>query len=179
MPRIIAVIVELLVSVCALWAIFFLSTFLHELGHAAGYMLATGDRRWHIRVGWGKRLLNTKRLTVNLLVFDGFFTPDEKEFGTKAKLIAMLLGGPVFSLLLTAGLFVLRSGGLSVRSAILSDSAVRFFLDTAFSVNLFILVLSLVPARYFFGKIRGLETDGLQIVHALRRKDGEDPGTSE
>ena len=86
MPRIIAVILELLGAVCALWLMSFLSTFLHELGHALGYMLATGGRRWHIRVGWGKRLLHTKALTVGLWVFDGVFTPSQREFDTRAKL---------------------------------------------------------------------------------------------
>ncbi len=169
MPEIIAVIVELLVSVGALWMMVFLSTFLHELGHAAGYMLATGNRRWHIRVGWGKRLLNTKPLTVNLLVFDGDFTPSENTFDTKAKLIMTLLGGPVFSLLLVAGLSVLRFGGLSFESDFFAESAVEFFLNTALCVNLFILVMSLIPAHYFHGEIRGMETDGLQIIHAVRK----------
>ena len=92
MLKILAVIIELLVALCALWFLSFLSTFLHELGHALGYMLATGDKHWHIRVGWGKRLLHTKALTVNLLVFDGRFTPSENKFDTRAKLIATLSG---------------------------------------------------------------------------------------
>ena len=47
MPKIIAAVIELLVSVCAMWLLVFLSTF-----HALGYMLAAGDGHWHIRVGW-------------------------------------------------------------------------------------------------------------------------------
>ena len=171
MPKIIAVIIELLVSVCALWMITFLSTLLHELGHAVGYMLATGDRHWHIRVGWGKRLLNTKPLTVNLLVFDGYFSPSEKKFDTKAKLIITLLGGPVVSLLLVAGLLALRFGGLSFQSDFFADGVPEFLLNTALSINLLILVLSVAPIRYFYGEIKGLETDGLQIIHAIKRHD--------
>lgn len=169
MPKIIAAVIELLAAVCALWVIAFLSTLAHELGHAVGFMLATGDRRWHIRVGWGKRLLDTKRLTVNLLVFDGRFAPAKTEFDTKAKLVATLLGGPVFSLLLAAGLAVLRFGGLSFQSDVLADGVIEFFLNTALWINLMILVLSLAPIRYFHGEIRGLETDGLQIIHAVRK----------
>ena len=45
MPKLFAFMIELLVSLCALWFLSFLSTFMHELGHALGYMLATGDRR--------------------------------------------------------------------------------------------------------------------------------------
>ena len=63
MWKIIAVLMEPAVFLCALWLLSFLSALLHELGHALGYMLAAGDGHWHIRVGWGKRLLNTKALT--------------------------------------------------------------------------------------------------------------------
>ena len=171
MLKIIAVITELVVFLCVLWAITFLSTFLHELGHALGYVLATGNRRWHIRVGWGKRLLNTKALTVNLLVFDGLFTPSEKNFDRKAKLVMTLLGGPAFSLLLVAGLSALRFGGLSFQSDFFADGAVEFILDFALYVNLFIFVLSVAPIRYCHGEVKGLETDGLQIIHAIKRHD--------
>ena len=175
MPRIIAIILELTVSLVVLWLLTFIATFLHELGHAVGYMLATGDKDWHIRVGWGKRILNTKRLTVNLLVFDGLFSPSKREFDSKAKLIMTLLGGPVFSLVLVAGLLGLRCSGPVLQSDFFADSAMEFFLNTALSVNLFILVLSIVPIRYFHGEIRGLETDGLQILHTIRQHDDSIP----
>ena len=169
MLKIVAVMMELLVFLCALWVLSFLSTLLHELGHVLGYMLATGDGHWHIRLGWGKPLLNTKALTVNLLVFDGFFTPSEKKIDTKAKLIATLSGGPAVSLLLVLGLSVLRFGGFSFQSNVLADGFIEFFLNTAFFLNLFILILSLLPVHYFHGEIKGLQTDGLQLIHALKK----------
>lgn len=46
-------------------------------------------------------LLNTKRLTVKMLPFNGFFTlPEKNKIDTVAKLIGTLSGGPVFSLVL-------------------------------------------------------------------------------
>ncbi|MBO4873052.1 MAG: hypothetical protein J5496_06525 [Lachnospiraceae bacterium] len=114
--------------------------------------------------------MNTKALTVNLLVFDGFFTPSAKKIDTKAKLITTLAGGPVFSLLLAAGLLAVKLSGLSFESDFLADGAMEFFLNTALSINLFIMILSLAPVRYFHGKIKGLETDGLQIIHAVKRQ---------
>lgn len=172
MIMIIAVMIELLVSICAMWFLTFLSTFLHELGHALGYMFATRDRHWHIRVGWGKRLLHTKALTVNLLVFDGVFTPLDNKIDTRAKQITTLSGGPAVSLLLVLGLSVLRFGGVSFQSDLLADGAIEFFLKYAFFLNLCILLLSVAPVHYFYGEIKGMETDGLQIFHALK-KDGD------
>ncbi len=168
-PMIIAVMIELLFTICAVWFLTFLSTLLHELGHALGYMLVTGDRHWHIRVGWGKQLLHTKTLTVNLLVFDGVFTPSEEKIDTKAKLITTLSGGPAVSLLLVLGLSILRFGGFSFRSDILADGVIEFFLNSALYLNLFILLLSVAPVHYFFGEVKGLETDGLQILDAIRK----------
>jgi len=168
MLRIIAVIIELFVSLIALWILTFISTFLHELGHAIGYMIATGDRHWHIRVGWGKRLLDTKRLTVNLLVFDGLFTPSGKKIDTKSKLISTLLGGPAFSFLLVAGILFMRFSGLSFQSDFFSDSAVEWFLSYSLYSNLFILLSTLVPCQYFWGNVKGLESDGLQIIRAIK-----------
>ena len=107
MPKIIAIIIEFAIFVCALWVLTFLSTFLHEVGYALGYMIATGDRHWHIRVGSGKKLLNSKRLTAKLLPFDGFFTPLEKNrIDTATKLMIILSGGPVVSLILVIGLLL-------------------------------------------------------------------------
>ncbi|MBR2259804.1 MAG: hypothetical protein IJ899_21200 [Blautia sp.] len=169
MPMIIEAIIELLVFLAALWILTFLSTLLHELGHAIGYMLATRDKHWHVRVGWGKPLLNTKKVTVNLLVFDGFFTPSERKIDSRTKMIMTLSGGPAVSLLLVAGLLILRLSGLSFQSDFFSDSAVEWFLNYPLFCNLIILLLSLVPGHYLWGKVKGLESDGLQIIHTLNK----------
>ena len=168
MPKAIAIIIESAIFICALWTISFLSTFLHEFGHALGYVLATGDRHWRIRVGWGKKLLSSKRMMVNLFVFDGCFIPAESRMKTKAHRIAMLSGGPIVSLLLVAGLLYLKSGGVSFQTGILADGVIEFFINTAFYINLFILLLSVLPIRYFHGQIKGMETDGLQILRIIK-----------
>ena len=172
MPKILAFIIELTVLLIALWFLTFLSTLFHELGHALAYKLATGDGHWHIRVGWGKRLLTTKALTVNLLVFDGLFIPSEKTIDTKGKRITTLLGGPVASLVPFLGFLVLRLRGGSFQSDLFADGVLEFFLNYAFFLNLFILLLAVAPIHYFHGEVRGLESDGLQIIHAMK-KDGD------
>ena len=60
MLNVIRIIGKAAIFVCALWALTLLSLFFHEFGHALGYMLATGDRKWHIEIGQGKKVLDTK-----------------------------------------------------------------------------------------------------------------------
>ena len=172
MPKIIAVIIESAVLVCALWAVFFLSTLLHEAGHALGYLIATGNRDGHIRVGSGKKLADTGSLTVKLLPFDGCFTPPEKNgIDTKAKLITVLAGGPAVSLILTAAMLAVKFGGMSLESEVIASGTIESLINCALYVNLFTLVLSLLPMHYFHGEMKGMETDGLQIIKAVRSKE--------
>ncbi|MDO4864996.1 MAG: hypothetical protein Q4C10_00430 [Clostridia bacterium] len=171
MPKTIAIIIEWAIFACVLWVIFFLSTLLHEVGHAIGYMIATGDTHWHIRVGSGKKLLNTGRLTVKLLPFDGCFMPPEKnKLDTAAKLIATLSGGPAVSFLLTAVLLLVKRGGIPLHSRVFAPDAIEAFVSTALFINLFILILALLPTHYFYGEIKGMETDGLQIINTIKRR---------
>jgi hypothetical protein len=135
-------------------------------------MIATRDRHWHVRVGWGKRLIRTKGLTVHLIPMDGFFKPlEEGKVDTMLKMIAMLLGGPIASLVLVIVLAVLKFGGVVVNSEVISSSAIESLISIAFFFNVFILVLSLIPTHYFFGEVRGLETDGLQMINAIRNQN--------
>ena len=169
MPKMIAMVIELVIFACALWVLSFLSFFFHEIGHAIGYMIATRDKHWHVRVGWGKRLIKTKRLTVNLIPLDGFFKPlEEGKVDALPKMIAMLLGGPITSLLLVIGLALLKFGDVSFNSELIASSAIESVVSIAFFFNLFILVLSALPTHYFFGEVKGLESDGLQIVNAIK-----------
>ena len=173
MPRAIAVIIELALLVCGLWTLSCLSTLLHEMGHALGYVLATGNGHWHIRVGSGKTLLDTRRLTVKLVPFDGCFTPLHTDaIDTDAKLIAILAGGPIASLVAVFGLSLLMLGDVPLNLGFLAPSAVESFLNSALFINVFTLVLSVIPTHYFHGEVRGMETDGLQILNAIRSRRG-------
>ena len=87
---------------------------------------------------------------------------------TTAKLIAMLAGGPAASLLLVAVLLAIRLGGVSLHSELIASDAIEFFVRSALFINLFTLILALMPTHYFHGEIKGMETDGLQILHAIK-----------
>ena len=168
MPKMIAVIIETVVLVCALWLLSFMAIFMHELGHALGYMLSTLNRHWHIRVGSGKRLLKTKRLTVKLLVFDGEFTVAGNTVDSKAKLISTLSGGPILSFISVAVL--LRFGGMAFDSDIILSSAIEYFINYALISDIFIFLTSVLPFRYFLGEIKGEESDGLKLINAIKSK---------
>ena len=166
MPDTLAYPLEILIFLLLFWLLSFFSALLHELGHAVGYTIATGDSHWRIRIGTGKRLIHTKRFTVNLFVIDGFFCPLDEKMDTPAKRIAMLAGGPLASLILLAALFALWLSGIEIQtSVILMEPVVSW----AVFINTFILFSSVIPTRYLFGEIKGLETDGLLILNNIKK----------
>ena len=147
------------------------SSGVHEIGHALGYMLATGDRHWHIRVGSGKKLQKNRRLTVYLFPVNGWFTLLKvNKIDTTAKLIAMVSGGPAVSLILVAVLLTVKFGGISLYSKVIASKANDCIFYSTLVFNLIILIRSLIPRHYFHGEVKGMETDGMKIINAIRSR---------
>ena len=150
-----------------IWLLCLLSVFLHELGHAAGYRLSGGKAGWKVIAGSGPRMIGTSKYSFCLIPAGGYFIPGEEPETNKAKVLT-LAGGP-FASLLQAVLFgivhfcVLEyvQPGSSLYEILLPVSAFVLYF------NFFQFFFTAVPVRY---KIicRGLESDGLQIVHVLR-----------
>lgn len=168
MHKILVIAADSVMIVCALWAECFISLFLHEFGHALGYMISTGDKDWYIQVGQGKRLLDTKVLKVNLIVLDGFFAPEDNKIDSKAQLVITLSGGPIVTLLLLIGLLVLKFGGISHSFGVISSGLMNCFFYMALIINFFILLWAVLPAQWIFGETSERETDGMQIMNALK-----------
>ena len=171
MVRVIAFIVEMIVFICTCWVVFFLSMLVHELGHAVAYMAKTGDTHWHIRVGSGKSILKTKRLSIKLAVFDGECMCDEDKIKSTADAIVTLLGGPLFSFLTLGILLGIRLKFGVFESEIIQTSTIVSIYNIFIFVNTSLLITSLVPFRYFWGETKGMETDGLQILRIIRSKE--------
>lgn len=166
MPDTLAYPLEILIFLLLFWLLSFFSALLHELGHAAGYKIATGDSHWQIRIGSGKRLIHTRKFTVKLFVIDGFFCPLDDKMDTPAKRITMLVGGPLASLILLAALLAFWFSGIEIQTSIISVEPV---VSLAVYINTFILASSLIPMHYLLGEIKGMETDGLQILNNIKK----------
>ena len=166
---VLALIVEMLILACVCWVVFFLSTFVHELGHALVYMLITGNTHWHIRVGSGKSLLKTQHFSIKFAVFDGAFEPEEDRMESRSAILT-LLGGPLFSLILVGILLYTRLKIVTFGSVIISSEAIRFISSLALFFNTSILLYSLAPIHYFWGETKGMESDILRIVHIIKSK---------
>ena len=150
-----------------IWLLCLLSVLLHELGHASGYRLTTGKVKWKILAGSGPKILSTAKYTFCLIPAGGYFAPEEEPETKKANL-AMLAGGPLVSLLLTVLYCVCRfcffrslpQGNATYEILYPVSSFLLFF-------NFFQFFFTVIPVRYRV-VCRGLESDGLQIVHALK-----------
>ena len=156
-------------SILLIWYFCLLSVLLHELGHALGYRISGGKAEWKIRAGSGPEILSTAKFTFCLLPVGGYFDPREEPGTKKAKLVT-LAGGPVMSLLLTA-LFCACHFCFARRMD--PDSALY---EVLFQVSRFLMffnffqfLFTAVPMRYRI-ICRGFESDGLQILHALKHE---------
>ena len=157
------------VKILLIWMLCFLSVLLHELGHALGYRISGGKAGWKIRAGSGPRILSTAKFIFCLLPVGGYFDPREELRTKKAKLLT-LAGGPIMSMLLTALFCVCYfcfSRFMDPNSALCTilSPAFRFLMF----FNFFQFLFTAVPMRYRV-ICRGLESDGLQIVHVLRNE---------
>ena len=85
----------------------------------------------------------------------------------------MLSGGPAVSLILVAVLLLLKNGSISLHSEVIASDAIESFINSALYINFFTLILALIPTHYFHGEIKGLETDGLQIIKAIENHRSE------
>ena len=158
------------VRILLIWFLCLLSVFLHESGHALGCRVAAGKMKWKIRAGCGPGIFSTAKYTFCLIPAGGYFSP-EKELRTKREKVAMLSGGPLFSLLLTALFFSIcrfcffgfTDPGSELYKVLFPVSGFLFYF------NLFQFLFTAVPMRYRV-VCRGLESDGLQIFHALKHE---------
>ena len=155
------------VRIILIWLLCLLSVFLHELGHALGYRISAGKAGWKVIAGSGPRIIGKSKYIFCLIPAGGYFIPEEEPETNKAKIV-MLAGGPCLSLLLAVlyGIIhfcipVFIQPGSSLYEILLSAAAFLLYF------NFFQFLFTAIPVRYRV-VCRGHESDGLQIVHALK-----------
>ena len=155
------------VRILLIWLLCLLSVLLHELGHALGYQISTGKTKWKVIAGSGPKMIGTSKYIFCLIPAGGYFIPEEEPRTNKAKIIT-LAGGPCFSLLQVVLYGIIRFcilefalPGSSLHESLLSVSTFLLYF------NFFQFFFTVIPIRYRI-ICRGLESDGLQIVHILK-----------
>lgn len=157
------------VKMLLIWLLCLLSVLLHELGHAWGYRISGGKAKWKVITGSGPRLISGSKYSFCLIPAGGYFIHEEEPETDKAKII-MYAGGPLVSLLqavLYGVLYFCVPGfvqpGSVLNEILLSVSAFLLYF------NFFQFLFTVIPMRYRV-ICRGYDSDGLQIVHALKQK---------
>ena len=159
------------VRILLTWLLCLLSVLLHELGHALGYWISTGKTGWKVIVGSGPEMTGTSKYTFCFIPAGGYFIPEEEVKTDKGKLL-MLAGGPAVSLLQAVLYGVIRfcifrfiPAESSLSGILLPVSAFLLYF------NFFQFLFTVIPVRHRI-VCRGFESDGLQIVHILKHKQG-------
>ena len=155
------------VRIFLIWLLCLFSVLLHELGHAAGYRISGGKAAWKVVAGSGPKLISVSRFTFGLIPAGGNFVPAEEPETDKGQIV-MFAGGPFVSLLQAVLYriiyFCIAEGiqpGSSLREILLPASAFLMYF------NFFQFLFTVIPIRYRI-VCRGFESDGLQILHALK-----------
>lgn len=164
------VLLEIL-GIVFLWLGLAISVLVHETGHMAGYRLAKGEGDWTIQVGFGRKFIKTKHFDIRIIPFSGVYH-DTAPVYTKAQTLLCSAGGPALNLLLILILFALHSSSLSETSAFIDHYGPTW--DIIRSYNIIMFVSAIIPVRYpvFFPVIGGMESDGMNILKALRNTSG-------
>ena len=162
-----------IVRILLIWLLCLLSVLLHELGHAFGYRISAGKAGWKVIAGSGPRMFSTARYTFRLIPVGGYFLPGE-ETKTNKEIILMSAGGPAVSLLLAVLYGIIR---FVVTGLIQPENSLYEILfpvsNFLLFFNLFQFIFTAIPIRYRI-VCRGFESDGLQIVHALKHNKNEE-----
>ena len=161
------------VRILLIWLLCLLSVLLHELGHALGCQISTGKANWKVIAGSGPKMIGVSKYTFCLIPAGGYFIPEEEPQTNKAKII-MLAGGPFVSLLqaILYGVIcfcILRLGQpeSNLYEILLVVSTFLLYF------NFFQFLFTVIPIRYRI-ICRGLESDGLQIIHVLMHKKNQE-----
>ncbi len=161
------------VRILLIWLLCLFSVLLHELGHALGYRIGGGKAGWKVGVGSGPKMIGISKLVFRLIPAGGCFIPEEEPETNRGKIL-MFAGGPVVSLLqavLYGVLYFCISGLIQPGSSLYEIllPAVSFLLY----FNFFQCLFTVIPIRYRI-VCRGVESDGLQIVHILKHNKGQE-----
>ena len=150
-----------------------ISVLLHELGHAFCYRISSGKAGWKVITGSGPRMIGKSKYIFCLIPAGGYFIPKEAPERNKAKVL-MYAGGPILSLMQAVLYGIIYfcfpefvRPGSNLYEILLSVSAFLFYF------NFFQCLFTVIPIRYRV-VCRGFESDGLQIVHALKNKESQE-----
>ena len=160
------------VRILLIWFLCLISVLFHELGHALGYRISGGKAGWTVIAGSGPEIIETSKYIFCLIPAGGYFLPEEETKTNKEKLM-MLAGGPVVSLLQAVLYWAVC---FCIISFVQPESSLWeiLFPTSKFLVfyNFFQFLFTVIPIRYRV-VCRGFESDGLQIVHALKNNKRE------
>ncbi len=159
-----------IIGVLLAWFMIMLSILFHETGHLSGWKMSTRSKNWHVTAGSGKKLFESKRICLNALPFGGTFLEMEEIVPeTKKGIVIMLLGGPVFTLLLTLFLsFIQRFiPADAFRTSFFTARQLVLFVR---NYNIVLFLITIIPWKHpkFLSPIAF--SDGMSILRVLWNK---------
>ena len=170
MKLIIGFMFEVLVLIFLIWIINMFSIFVHEIGHAIGYIIATKNNNWNVRIGKGKIICKIGRFNIHLTPSTGCFYPiDMKEELSKTKIIDILIGGPLGSFLLLILLILLRNNINSLEPSIITLKTLICLTNYDIIFNIAMFITSVVPYKPRTWLLNGYVSDSYKILKLFKK----------
>lgn len=156
------VLLNAIILLLLLWIGMFLTTLVHEIGHAVMYRIFFRDKDWHITIGTGRTIIKLKKFTVGVFQKTGHFNFVYKNKGSKFQYIMMFLGGPLANIVLIILLrFLVQI--IKAKEVTFEQSNLVWFLTIMFWMNVGQFVSAVIPIKFSFWPFNGYISDGLRI----------------
>ncbi|WP_050615539.1 hypothetical protein [Bacillus testis] len=142
-----------------------LSTLLHEIGHAIGFVISTKDGIAKVYLGT-KDSSNKENFRIGRIYFHirwhyvGYCVYTYEEI-CKYQRITILIFGPLFSLLICFTLYIL---------VLMFNITLNYFLLGIFLYNLLQFIVTIIPIKYpsWWWGYGGMSSDGYKILKCLK-----------
>jgi len=150
---------------------FFVLGLMHELGHVIMYRIFCGDRNWKIVMGFGKPIIQMKRLTVNFAFFMGGYVTDLNFIKEPRKLglIMFYAGGILVNIVFAIALLFLSSQWAYLAIGESLPEWVGVVIRSSFITSLFLIGFNVIPIP-----LKNIKTDGFLIFDILLSKNMDD-----
>lgn len=165
-----AIVISIIVSIPIVYILLLLSRIFKELGHLIMYRIMFKDDNYIIRVGFGKKLLQTKRWKINSVpILSKITYGDKLQQGTYKSILTHIGGGlgTILYLICLIPLIYLVNKKPEV-IAIMNSKILPMAILRTIQIVIFTLYFTILPLQIPYLPDGGYVSDGVYVINDLK-----------